>query len=128
MTNASVNGGSVAAGVITVTSDPQLSALGNHGGPTPTTARPSRPSARWPVGRNNWLHVGGDGGLMPAAVLLSVAASVRRHGVNPWAYLKHVLAELPGRPAGADPTDLLPGGWARAARASTSAASGAATG
>ncbi len=36
------------------------------------------------VGRNNWLHIGGDGGLMPAAVLLSVAASVRRHGVNPW--------------------------------------------
>jgi hypothetical protein len=37
------------------------------------------------VGRNNWLHIAGDGGLKSAAVLLSVAASAKRHGVNPWA-------------------------------------------
>ncbi len=80
------------------------------------------------VGRNNWLHVGGDGGLRPAAVLLSVAASVRRHGANPWAYLKHVLTELPARPGGADLTDLLPYGWPQAGRASTSSTSDAATG
>jgi hypothetical protein len=65
------------------------------------------------VGRNNWLHIGGDGGLRPTAVLLSLAASVKRHGVNPWVYLKHVLTELPARPAGADLTDLLPDGWSR---------------
>jgi transposase len=65
------------------------------------------------VGRNNWLHVGGDGGVRPAAVLLSMAASVRRHGINPWAYFKHVLTELPARPAGADLADLLPDGRAR---------------
>jgi len=51
------------------------------------------------VGRNNRLHVGGDGRLRPAAVLLSFAASVRRHGANPWAYLKHVPAGPAAGPA-----------------------------
>jgi hypothetical protein len=43
------------------------------------------------IGRRNWLHLGGDGGLKPTGVLLSVVASVKRHGVNPWTYLTHVL-------------------------------------
>src|SRR5262249_20971546 len=50
------------------------------------------------VSRRNWLHLGGDGALHSTAVLLSVAASLRRHGLDPWAYLKHVLTELPARP------------------------------
>jgi hypothetical protein len=61
-------------------------------------------------GRRNWLHVAGDGGLKAAAVLRSIAASVKRHRVDPWKYLAHVLAEVPGRPAGADLADLLPDG------------------
>jgi hypothetical protein len=65
------------------------------------------------VGRKNWLHLGGDGGLRPTAVLLSVAASVKRHGINPWVYLKDVLTELPARTPGDDLTDLLPDGWLR---------------
>jgi hypothetical protein len=80
------------------------------------------------VGRNNWLHIGGDGGVRPTAVLLSLAASVRRHGINPWAYVKHVLTELAALPVGADLTDLLPDRWAQAARTSTPAAPGSATG
>jgi hypothetical protein len=60
------------------------------------------------VGRRIWLHLGGDGGLLPTAVLLSVATSAKRHGVNPWGYLRHVLTELPARRPGADLTDLLP--------------------
>jgi hypothetical protein len=67
------------------------------------------------VGRNNWLHVGGDGGLRPAAVLLSLAASVKRPGVNPWVYLRHVLTEWPSYRAGADVADLLPDRWVRSA-------------
>jgi hypothetical protein len=63
------------------------------------------------VGRRNWLRDGGDGGLGPTAVLLSLAASVKRHGVNPWAYLKHVLTELPARRSGADLSDLLQDVW-----------------
>ena len=72
------------------------------------------------VGRRNWLHLGGDGGLRPTAVLLSVTASVKLHGLDPWVYLKHVLTELPARSprtglselparlARADLADLLP--------------------
>jgi transposase len=65
------------------------------------------------VGRANWLHVAGDGGLRPAAVLLSLAASIRRHGLNPWEYFRHLLGELPDRPPNAVLTDLLPDVWAR---------------
>jgi transposase len=65
------------------------------------------------VGRRNWLHVAGDGGLQPTAVLLSVTASVKRHGIDPWVYARDVLTELSARPAGADLADLLPDGWAR---------------
>ena len=65
------------------------------------------------VGRRNWLHLGGDGGLKPTAILLSIAASIKRQGLNPWVYLKHVLTELPARPLSADLTDLLPDVWTR---------------
>ncbi|HVK19141.1 MAG TPA: transposase domain-containing protein [Fimbriiglobus sp.] len=51
--------------------------------------------------------------MKPTAVLLSITASVKRHGLDPWAYLRHVLTELPGRAAGADLTDLLPDRWKR---------------
>ena len=65
------------------------------------------------VRRRNWLHLGGHGGLRVASVLLSIAASVRRHGLDPWAYLMHVLSELPIRTSGADLADLLPDAWAK---------------
>jgi hypothetical protein len=65
------------------------------------------------VGRANWLQVGGDGGLPTASVLLSVIASSRRMGLDPWAYLTHVLSDLPRRSAGADLADLLPDVWVR---------------
>lgn len=65
------------------------------------------------VGRRNWLHLGGDRALKPTAVLLSIAASTRRQGLNPWVYFKHVLTELPARPPSADLADLLPDVWAR---------------
>jgi transposase len=65
------------------------------------------------VGRRNWLHLGGDGGLKPTAVLLSLSTSIKRHGINPWVYLKQVLTELPARPTSADLADLLPDVWTR---------------
>ena len=60
------------------------------------------------LGRANWLHVGGDGGLKTASVLLSVCASATRHRLNPWSYLRDVLDHLAVRAAGADLSDLLP--------------------
>ncbi len=65
------------------------------------------------VGRSNWLHVGGDGGLKTASVLLSVCASATRHRLNPWSYLRDVLDRLAGRPTGADASDLLPDAWVK---------------
>jgi hypothetical protein len=65
------------------------------------------------VGRRNWLHLGGDGGLKPTAVLLSISASIKRQGLDQWAYLTHVLSELPRRPVGAGLDDLLPDEWAK---------------
>ena len=65
------------------------------------------------VGRRNWLHLGGDGGLTPSAVLLSITASVKRQHLDPWAYLRHVLTALPARTAAADLAGLLPDKWVR---------------
>jgi transposase len=65
------------------------------------------------VGRRNWLQIAGDGGLGSAAVLLSLAASVKRHGVNAWVYLKHVLTACAARPLHSDFSDLLPDVWGR---------------
>jgi transposase len=64
------------------------------------------------VGRRNWLFVGGDGGLGTAAVLLSVCASAKRHGLNAWSYLRDLFDRLPALPAGADLSPFLPDVWA----------------
>ena len=50
----------------------------------------------------NWLHVGGDGELKTASVLLSVCASATRYRLNPWSYLRDVLDHLAVHSAGAD--------------------------
>jgi len=66
------------------------------------------------IGRRNWLQIAGDGGLRSAAVLLSVAASAKRHGINPWAYVQHILSASAARPRDADFNDLLPDAWGQA--------------
>jgi transposase len=66
------------------------------------------------VRRRDRLQNAGDGGLRSAAVLLSVTALAKRHGVNPWAYVRHILAASAARPYTADRSDLLPDAWARA--------------
>jgi transposase len=66
------------------------------------------------VGRRNWLQIAGDGGLKSAAVLLSIAATAKRHGVNPWVWVKHLLTESAARQRDADFRDLLPDVWAPA--------------
>lgn len=78
----------------------------------PLPLYPSGPSGLDVVEPQTGLFVGGDGGLGTAAVLLSVCASAKRHGLNAWAYLRDLLDRLPARPAGADLSDLLPDAWA----------------
>ena len=63
------------------------------------------------IGRKNWLFIGGDGGLPTASVLLSLCASAKRHGLNPWAYLTDVLTRMATKPT--DLTPLLPDHWAK---------------
>lgn len=63
------------------------------------------------LGRRNWLQIAGDGGLMSAAVLLSVAATAKRHRVNPWVYIKDLLTASASRTPDADFSDLLPDTW-----------------
>ena len=74
------------------------------------------------IGRRNWLQIAGDGGLKSAAVLLSMAATAKRHGVNPWVYVKHILSASAGRKSSADFNDLLPDAWVQAHARSVPAA------
>ena len=51
---------------------------------------------------------------IPLSCGMTTAASVKRHGLDPWAYLTHVLSELPKRTVGSDLGDLLPDERAKA--------------
>ena len=47
-------------------------------------------------------------GARASAVIYSIMLTCRACNVEPYAYLRHVLTELPQRPPDADITDLLP--------------------
>jgi transposase len=71
------------------------------------------------IGRKNWLFAGSDQGGKTAAVLFSFAATCKRHGIDPFAYLRDVLTRLPTHPA--ERLDaLLPDRWAAAPHAADS--------
>jgi transposase len=67
------------------------------------------------IGRANWLFVGSESGGHRAAILLSIIASAKHCGVEPWEWLNAVLTELPHRLASAtgppNLSDLLPDAW-----------------
>jgi len=66
-----------------------------------------RPTA---VGKKNWLFVGGEDTGGRSAILYTLIESARRHGHEPYAYLKDVLERLPSTTtAGLD--ELLPCNW-----------------
>jgi hypothetical protein len=72
-----------------------------------------RPSA---VGKKNWLFVGSPEAGKRSAVIYTLLISARNHGVDPQAYLKHLIEHLPvTRPSKLD--TLLPATWAAANRA-----------
>lgn len=78
--------------------------------------RTLRPAA---IGRKNWMFLGNDQGGRTAAVLFTMVASCKANGVDPFAWLRDVLADLPTRLAAARPkppdvTDLLPDRWLQA--------------
>jgi hypothetical protein len=43
-----------------------------------------------------------------------MAATAKRHAVNPWVYIKHLLAASAARKSDADFSDLLPDAWLQA--------------
>jgi transposase len=71
------------------------------------------------VGRNNWLFCGSDEGGRRAAILYTIVATCKALGIDPWAYLRDVLARIPTHPDRRR-AELLPANW-KAERALTSA-------
>lgn len=69
------------------------------------------------VGRNNWLFCGSDEGGRRAAILYTLVATCKEHGLDPWAYLRDVFARIPTHPDRRQ-AELLPRHWL-AARAAT---------
>jgi len=59
------------------------------------------------LGRKNWLFCGNDRGGRAAAIHFSLLASCKRHGHDPWVYLRDVLTRLPAMLPGASEADLL---------------------
>jgi len=59
------------------------------------------------LGRRNWLFCGSDRGGQAAAIHFSLLASCKRHGHDPWVYLRDVLTRLPAMLSDASQEELL---------------------
>jgi hypothetical protein len=62
------------------------------------------------IGRKNWLFAGGDEAGRSHATLWTLIASAQRHGVDPQAYLRSVLAKI-GQTKLSELTQFLPEKW-----------------
>jgi transposase len=60
------------------------------------------------VGRRAWLFCNSVAGAKASATIYSLVLTCRACNVEPYAYLHHVLTELPQRTPDADISDLLP--------------------
>ena len=61
------------------------------------------------LGRNNWLHVGGEDALETASIHASLVNTCKRLGVNPFLYLRDIFIRLGREDVCID--DLLPDRW-----------------
>ena len=66
------------------------------------------------LGRKNWLFVGSRQAGERAAALMTLIESAKLCGLDPWAYLRDVLAKLPTWPH-SRLSELLPHHWSTAA-------------
>lgn len=62
------------------------------------------------VGRKNWLFLGSDRGGRAAAIHFSLIASAKRHGLDPFAYLRDLLRRIPTHP-NRDIQSFFPDRW-----------------
>jgi len=69
------------------------------------------------TGRKNWLFSDTVAGAKASAVVYSLVLTCRACGVDPYAWLRDVLTELPQRVPDADIEDLLPFNFAKRANA-----------
>ncbi|MEO0795941.1 MAG: IS66 family transposase [Verrucomicrobiota bacterium] len=51
-----------------------------------------RPSA---IGKKNWLFIGSEASGKTSAIIYSIIESAKRHGIDPYAYLRYLLETLP---------------------------------
>jgi transposase len=68
-----------------------------------------RPTA---LGKKNWLFIGGAQAGQRSAIIYTVIESCRRRGLDPLAYLRHVLSRLPKMTNHQIP-EVLPAAWAK---------------
>jgi transposase len=73
------------------------------------------------LGRSNYMFCGAESGGHAAAILYSLIQSAKRHGLDPFAYLRDLLARLPTHPQ-RDIQALLPDHWKAALAATQPAA------
>ena len=66
------------------------------------------------IGRKNWLFAGSDVGGVRAAHLYGLIASCKRHGIEPYGYLRALFERLPSHPS-RRLHELAPAAWAAAA-------------
>jgi transposase len=71
-----------------------------------SSERTLRPCA---IGRKNWMFFGSDRGGETAAILMSILGSAKRHGIEPFAYVRQLLIALSS--ADVDLRSLLPDVW-----------------
>lgn len=64
------------------------------------------------LGRKNWLFVGSDDGAETNAVFVSLLASCKLHGVEPWAYLRDLFILIGNWPASRI-LELAPAYWTK---------------
>jgi hypothetical protein len=69
------------------------------------------------TGRKSWLFSDTADGAKASAVVYSIMLTCRACGIEPLAYLRHILSELPQHASEADISDLLPFNFARTATA-----------
>jgi transposase len=62
------------------------------------------------LGRRNWLHLGSRRGGRAAAVLFTLVQSARRHGIDPFVYLRDLLTRIPTHPM-SRLYELFPDNW-----------------
>jgi transposase len=62
------------------------------------------------IGRKNWLFTGSENGGKTMAILYTIVSSCRRHGHDPFEYLRDVLTRIPTT-AKDDLKTLLPHCW-----------------